>query len=76
MNKKIAKLAKKSGFVFWMNESQGPGKGKIDWACDYEREFEIYTKLVIQETVKWVNDNVGLVTPAANADLKKHFGVK
>ena len=75
MNKKIAQIAKKSGFVFWGNEAWGPGKGKIDWSTDYAKEFDTYTKLLMKETVKWINDNVGLITPEAQADLNKHFGV-
>ena len=76
MNKKIAKLAKKSGFVFWKNESWGPGKGKIDWSVDYEQELKTYTKLVVEETLNWVNNNVGLITSEARADLNKHLGIK
>ena len=76
MSKKTKKLAKQAGFVFWKNESWGPGKGKIDWSGDYDKEFKVYTKLVVEETVKWVNDNVGLVTDEARKDLHKHLGIK
>jgi|APGre2960657404_1045060.scaffolds.fasta_scaffold60037_2 hypothetical protein len=76
MSKKTKKLAKQAGFVFWKNESWGPGKGKIDWSSDYDKEFKVYTKLVVEETVKWVNDNVGLITDEARKDLHKHLGIK
>ena len=76
MSKKTKKLAKQAGFVFWKNESWGPGKRKIDWSSDYDKEFKVYTKLVVQETVKWVNDNVGLITDEARKDLHKHLGIK
>lgn len=76
MSKKTKKLAKQAGFVFWNNESWGPGKGKIDWSSDYDKEFSVYTTLVVEETVKWVNDNVGLITDEARKDLHKHLGIK
>lgn len=76
MSKKTKKLAKQAGFVFWKNESWGPGKGKIDWSSDYDKEFKVYTKLVVEETVKWVNDNVGLITDESRKDLHKHLGIK
>ena len=76
MNKKAKALVKEAGFVFWKNESWGPGKGNIDWSCGYDKELEVYTKLVVQETVKWVNNNVGLITEEARKDLHKHLGIK
>lgn len=31
------KIAKKSGFVLWGNESYRTGV--VDWSCDYDQEF-------------------------------------
>ena len=75
MNKRTKKIAKDSGFVLWKDEAWGPGAGKIDWSSNYDNEIEIYTKLIVQETVKWINKNVGLVSEEARKDLNKHFGV-
>lgn len=44
--KKLRKIAKQAGFVFWANESHGPGKNHIDWASDYTRELKRFAKLV------------------------------
>ena len=44
--KKIRKIAKRAGFVFWKNESYGPGKGHIDWATEYDNEIVKFTKLL------------------------------
>lgn len=33
-------------------------------------------RLVVQECIDWINENVGLVDEAARADLLKHFGVE
>jgi hypothetical protein len=48
MKKKIRKLAKKAGFVIWGDASWGPGKGHVDWSCNYDEELVKYTDLVIQ----------------------------
>ena len=52
MNDTMIELAKQAGFVFWENESHGPGPNKIDWSCDYSNEFDRYSKLLIQHTIK------------------------
>ena len=52
MNYTMIELAKQAGFVFWNNESHGPGPNNIDWSCDYSNEFDKYSKLLIEETIK------------------------
>ena len=52
MDDTIKKLAKEAGFVFWNNEPYGPGPNNIDWSCSYDNEFDKYSKLLIEETVK------------------------
>ena len=46
MNDTMIKLAKRAGFVFWDD------KVTIDWSCDYSNEFDKYSKLLIEETIK------------------------
>jgi hypothetical protein len=48
-NPKFKALALECGFLFWENESHGPGAGNIDWSCDYTKEFEQYSR----ELVLW-----------------------
>jgi hypothetical protein len=45
VNKTYWDLAKKAGFVFW-DDDEGNGR-VIDWASDYDEEFQLYTDLVI-----------------------------
>ena len=52
MKKKIRKLAKKAGFVIWGDASWGPGKGHIDWSCNYDKELKKFAKLLRKEYVK------------------------
>ena len=52
MNDTMKKLAIEAGFVFWNNESHGPGPDNIDWSCDYSNEFDRYSKLLVQQTIK------------------------
>ena len=52
MNDTMIELAKQAGFVFCNNESHGPGPNNIDWSCDYSNEFDKYSKLLIEQTIK------------------------
>ena len=52
MNDTIKKLAIEAGFVFWQDEPHGPGPNTIDWSCDYSNEFDRYSKLLVEQTIK------------------------
>ena len=52
MNDSMIRLAEEAGFVFWKDESWKPQDGIIDWSCDYSNEFDKYSKLLVQETIK------------------------
>ena len=52
MDPKIRKLAKKAGFVIWGDASWGPGKGHIDWSCNYDDELVKFAKLIKKEYAK------------------------
>lgn len=54
MNKKTIELAKQAGFVFWEDESWGPGSEYIDWGTEYDKELEKLVDLVVQECAKSV----------------------
>ena len=51
MNDTMIELAKRAGFVFWDD------KQTIDWSCDYSNEFDRYSKLLIQQTIKELNQD-------------------
>ena len=55
MNDTMKKLAIEAGFVFWNNEPHGPGPDNIDWSCDYSNEFDRYSKLLVEQTIKELN---------------------
>lgn len=52
MNERIIELAKKAGFVLWGNDPHKPEGAIIDWASNYDKEFEKFAKLLAQECVK------------------------
>lgn len=54
MNKHTQELAEQAGFAFWENESWGPGPGHIDWAGQYDNEFDKFVELM-QKEQKTVN---------------------
>ena len=49
MNQEFKKLAKQAGFVFWEDESWGPGSEYIDWGSDYDQELDRLCKLIVRE---------------------------
>lgn len=51
MNDTMIELAKRAGFVFWDD------KQTIDWSCDYSNEFDRYSKLLIERTIKELNQD-------------------
>jgi len=73
MKKKIKKLAKKAGFVIWDDSSWGPGKGNIDWSCDYDKELTKFLELIVNECAEIADT----AEPFLASDLiKQHFGVE
>lgn len=52
MNSKMIDLAKRAGFVFWQDDGYSAGVDTIDWSCDYSNEFDRYSKMLIEETIK------------------------
>ena len=54
VNKKTIELAKQAGFVFWEDESWGPGSEYIDWGTEYDKELEKLVELVVHECAKSV----------------------
>lgn len=69
VNRNVTKLAKKAGFIFWDNESWGPGSSEIDWSTDYSDAFQEYTEMVVRQCAHMANEPLG-------ADILKYFGVK
>ena len=51
----VQELAEKAGFVRWEDELWSPGRGKIDWSSDYEKELIEFYKLAIAEAYKELN---------------------
>ncbi len=64
MNNVITKLLEEAGFVFWENESWGPGPGHIDWSSNYDLEIAEFVKLLTAEHRQTLVD-AGFVDAAA-----------
>jgi hypothetical protein len=43
---KIRRIAKQSGFIFWDDAEWGPGKGHIDWSCEYDEELTKFAEIL------------------------------
>ncbi len=75
MNKRIQQLAEQAGFVFWQNESWGPGPGNIDWGGDYKDEFAEFVRLLVNESAYVAAVHSGAAAEVGNI-IKQHFGVE
>lgn len=87
MNKRFSKLAKKSGFVFWGNESWKPEGATIDWGSSYDEEIERFADLIIKKAIKVARKQheqypedchleVQLTMEQLVQDLQTHFDIK
>jgi hypothetical protein len=47
----VQDLAGKAGFIQWGEEVWSPGKGKIDWSCDYDKELIKFYQMVREEAI-------------------------
>jgi hypothetical protein len=57
MKKPLLELAEMAGFAFWKDEEHKPENATIDWSCNYDKEFECYTRLVAEHVVDYLNQN-------------------
>ena len=74
MNNKTIELAKRAGFVFWEDESWGPGSEYIDWSTDYDKELERLVELVVQECAKSVQHIKTWDTDLGEIVVEKSYG--
>lgn len=60
MDKKLKKLAKKAGFIFWENDDSWAGDrfDEIDWSCEYDEELEKFADLVSREKCSTMNQQI------------------
>lgn len=58
IDRKILKVAKKAGFVLWDDAPWGPGRGNIDWSCDYDEELEKFAKILERKLRKKIIEQI------------------
>ena len=66
MNERFKNLAERADFIFWGNEEWKPKGAVIDWAANYDKEFEEYSKLLVAECAKIARTYVLDKTGAGN----------
>ena len=79
MNPRIKELAEDAGFCFWEDEDWKPHGAIIDWSAEYDKEFQKYTELLIDEIIKLNYEDESLkVMQMVSFENKvwKHFGIK
>lgn len=75
MNKRIKELADEAGFIFWNGESWAPHNAEIDWAAQYDEEFQKYTELLIKECLDIIIKSSVEKTNTIKT-VQDHFGIK
>ena len=67
MNENIRRLAQQAGFMFWDDEPHRPLGSDIDWAAQYDQEFDAYTRALIREVVS---------LERSGTNVLEHFGIE
>ena len=78
MNPRIKELAEDAGFAFWEDEEWKPHGAIIDWSAEYDKEFQKYTELLINECLVICQNHYTIEGIAQNIekDIKEKFGIK
>jgi len=85
MNERFKNLAERADFIFWGNEEWKPEGAVIDWATNYDKEFEEYSKLLVAECAriarKYILDTTGAGnryggTVFVEEEIRKTFGLE
>jgi hypothetical protein len=84
LNKKLQELAKDAGFLFWGDESYGPGPESIDWSSLYDEQLQGLYDRMLEEVIRTVEESckdktydpiiVGGIRKQIVDDLLKEFG--
>ena len=79
MNPRIKQLAEDAGFCFWEDEEWKPHGAIIDWSADYDKEFQKYTELLIEDIIKLNYEDEFLSTMlkvSFENKVRTRFGIK
>ena len=79
MNPRIKELAEDAGFCFWEDEEWKPHGAIIDWSADYDKEFQKYTELLIEDIIKLNYEDEFLSTMlkvSFENKVRTRFGIK
>ena len=79
MNPRIKELAEDAGFCFWEDEEWKPHGAIIDWSAQYDKEFQKYTELLIEDIIKLNYEDEFLSTVlkvSFENKVRTRFGIK
>ena len=79
MNPRIKELAEDAGFCFWEDEEWKPHGAIIDWSAEYDKEFQKYTELLIEDIIKLNYEDEFLSTMlkvSFENKVRTRFGIK
>ena len=79
MNPRIKELAEEAGFCFWDDEEWKPHDAVIDWSAQYDKEFQKYTELLIEDIIKLNYEDEFLSTMlkvSFENKVRTRFGIK
>jgi hypothetical protein len=58
MNSKILELAQQAGFCLWENEDWKPAGAVIDWAAQYDEQFQMFVELLLRDVASFVDNKI------------------
>ena len=70
MHSIVKDIADKAGFCFWEDEEWKPAGSVIDWAAQYDKEFDLFVELLIRDVAEYVDHT--LVSGIHNKILERY----
>lgn len=73
MNGRVRQMLEDAGFVFWQDE-QWSDSQVIDWSCNYDKEIEMFVKMVVDKCVSICEEGLPTQTTSKGAAQRiKHY---
>ena len=54
----IKDIADQAGFCFWVDEEWKPAGSVIDWAAQYDEEFDMFVELLIRDAASYIDNKI------------------
>lgn len=73
MNSIVKDLALQAGFCFWGKEKWKPLGAEIDWAAQYDEEFNMFVELLLRDAASYIDNKIAF---GIGDKLLERYGVE